>query len=71
MIPISPQHSLLGELTKVLVVYTNAIIEIAFTTSGLKGECMFDFSWIDMGLLASSGAIGSLLVWGYQNWLKK
>jgi hypothetical protein len=27
-------------------------------------------SWIELGLLASSGAIGSLLVWGYQNLFK-
>ena len=26
---------------------------------------------IEMGLLGSSGAIGALVVWGYQNWLKK
>jgi hypothetical protein len=27
-------------------------------------------SWIELGLLASSGAIGSLLVWGYKNLFK-
>ena len=26
---------------------------------------------IEFGVLTSSGAIGSLLVYGYQNWLKK
>ena len=32
---------------------------------------MMDFSWTEIVLLASSGAIGSLLAWGYQNWLMK
>jgi hypothetical protein len=32
---------------------------------------MTHFSWIEVGLLASSGAIGALLVWGYQNLAKK
>ena len=30
---------------------------------------MIEPSWIEIGILASSGAIGSLLVWGYQKWL--
>jgi len=32
---------------------------------------MMELSWIEIGLLASNGAIGSLLVWGYQNWFRK
>jgi hypothetical protein len=32
---------------------------------------MIDPNWIEIGILASSGAIGSLLVWGYQNWLQR
>jgi hypothetical protein len=32
---------------------------------------MMDLSWMEIVLTASSGAIGSLLVWGYQNWLMK
>jgi hypothetical protein len=31
---------------------------------------MIEPSWIELGLLASSGAIGSLLVWGYKNLFK-
>jgi len=27
--------------------------------------------WQEMGVLLASGAIGSLLVWGYQKWLKQ
>jgi hypothetical protein len=34
-------------------------------------ESMIDLVWQEVGILLSSGAIGSLLVWGYQNWLKK
>jgi hypothetical protein len=33
-------------------------------------EFMIDPTLIELGLLISSGAIGSLLVWGYQNWFK-
>ena len=32
---------------------------------------MMESSWLEIGLLISNGAIGSLLVWGYQNWLRK
>ena len=35
------------------------------------GEVMTDLVWQEVGILLSSGAIGSLLVWGYQNWLKR
>ena len=27
--------------------------------------------WQEMGVLLTSGVIGSLLVWGYQKWLKQ
>jgi hypothetical protein len=37
---------------------------------GISGELLHAGS-IEFGLLASSGVIGSLLVYGYQNWLKK
>ena len=32
---------------------------------------MMEPGWIELGLLASSGAIGALLVWGYQNLFKR
>jgi hypothetical protein len=32
---------------------------------------MVEASWLEIGLLASNGAIGSLLVWGYQKWLRR
>ena len=32
---------------------------------------MTELVWHEAGILLSSGAIGSLLVWGYQNWLKR
>jgi hypothetical protein len=35
-----------------------------------KKEIIIDPSLIELVLLASSGAIGSLLAWGYQNWLR-
>jgi hypothetical protein len=31
---------------------------------------MIHLVWQEVGILLSSGAIGSLMVWGYQNWLK-
>jgi hypothetical protein len=34
-------------------------------------EPMVDLVWQEVGVLLASGAIGSLLVWGYQNWLKR
>jgi hypothetical protein len=34
-------------------------------------ELVIDVVWQQAGVLLSSGAIGSLLVWGYQNWLKR
>jgi hypothetical protein len=34
-------------------------------------ELVMEIVWQQVGVLLSSGAIGSLLVWGYQNWLKK
>jgi len=34
-------------------------------------ELVIDVVWQEAGVLLSSGAIGSLLVWGYQNWLKR
>ena len=34
-------------------------------------EVMADLVWQEVGVLLASGAIGSLLVWGYQNWLKR
>ena len=34
-------------------------------------EPMTDLVWQEVGVLLASGAIGSLLVWGYQNWLKR
>lgn len=37
---------------------------------GISGE-LLDTGLIEFGLLTSSGVIGSLLVYGYQNWLKK
>jgi hypothetical protein len=35
------------------------------------GGPMIEPSWIEISLLATSGAIGSLLVWGYQTLLKR
>ena len=35
------------------------------------GDPMIEPSWIEISLLASSGAIGSLLVWGYQTLFKR
>jgi hypothetical protein len=35
------------------------------------GNELMNNLWQEVGILLSSGAIGSLLVWGYQNWLKK
>jgi hypothetical protein len=32
---------------------------------------MTDLAWQEVGILATSGAMGSLLTWGYQNWLKR
>jgi hypothetical protein len=32
---------------------------------------MADLVWQEVGVLLASGARGSLLVWGYQNWLKR
>ena len=32
---------------------------------------MADLFWQEAGVLLASGAIGSLLVYGYQNWLKR
>jgi hypothetical protein len=32
---------------------------------------MAELVWQEMGILLASGAIGSLLTWGYQNWLKR
>ena len=32
---------------------------------------MADLVWQELGVLLASGAIGSLLVYGYQNWLKR
>jgi hypothetical protein len=32
---------------------------------------MTELVWQEVGILLSSGAIGSLLVWGYQNWLQR
>ena len=49
------------------------MFEAEVLTEKVKGcslILMIDVSWIEVGLLASSGAIGSLLVWGWQNWLK-
>jgi hypothetical protein len=37
---------------------------------GISGELLHT-GLIEFGLLTSSGVIGSLLVYGYQNWLKK
>ena len=37
---------------------------------GISGELVHT-GFIEFGLLASSGVIGSLLVYGYQNWIKK
>ena len=34
-------------------------------------EPMADLVWQEAGVLLASGAIGSLLVYGYQNWLKR
>jgi hypothetical protein len=34
-------------------------------------EPMTDLVWQEVGVLLASGAIGSLLVWSYQNWLKR
>jgi hypothetical protein len=34
-------------------------------------EVMADLVWQEVGVLLASGAIGSLLVWGYQTWLKR
>jgi hypothetical protein len=34
-------------------------------------EPMTDLVWQEVGVLLASGAIGSLLVWGYQNYLKR
>ena len=34
-------------------------------------EFMIEPGLIEIGLLASSGAIGSLLVWGYQKWFMR
>ncbi len=35
-----------------------------------SGEAMMEFGFGEMIALVSSGAIGSLLVWGYQKWIK-
>jgi hypothetical protein len=32
---------------------------------------MTELLWQEVGILVSSGAIGSLLMWGCQNWLKR
>jgi hypothetical protein len=32
---------------------------------------MTELVWQEVGILLASGAIGSLLTWGYQNWLKR
>jgi hypothetical protein len=37
---------------------------------GISGELVHT-GLVEIGLLTSSGVIGSLLVYGYQNWLKK
>jgi hypothetical protein len=37
---------------------------------GISGE-LLHMGLTEFGLLTSSGVIGSLLVYGYQNWLKK
>jgi hypothetical protein len=37
---------------------------------GISGD-LLHMGFIEFGLLASSGVLGSLLVYGYQNWLKK
>ena len=37
---------------------------------GISGELLHT-GLIEFGLLTSSGVIGSLLVYGYQNWIKK
>jgi hypothetical protein len=34
-------------------------------------EPMANLMWQELGVLLASGAIGSLLVWGYQNWLRR
>jgi hypothetical protein len=34
-------------------------------------EPMANLVWQEAGVLLASGAIGSLLVYGYQNWLKR
>ena len=37
---------------------------------GISGE-LLHMGLTEFGLLTSSGAIGSLLIYGYKNWLKK
>ena len=37
---------------------------------GISGE-LLHAGFIEFGLLTSSGVIGALLVYGYQNWIKK
>jgi hypothetical protein len=37
---------------------------------GISSE-LLQMGFIEFGLLASSEVLGSLLVYGYQNWLKK
>jgi hypothetical protein len=32
---------------------------------------MTELVWQEVGILLVSGAIGSLLTWGYQNWQKR
>ena len=39
---------------------------------GISGELLqLHMGFTEFGLLTSSGVIGSLLVYGYENWLKK
>ena len=37
---------------------------------GISGD-LLHLGFIEFGLLTSSGVLGSLVVYGYQNWLKK
>jgi hypothetical protein len=55
-------------------VYCNAPIRgrrRAVDKSNRRLTSMTDLVWQQAGVLLTSGAIGSLLVWGYQNWLKR
>jgi hypothetical protein len=60
--------------TRCRAVYFDALCLWGTAEGSGKGEMgneLMNNLWQEVGILLSSGAIGSLLVWGYQNWLKK